>query len=118
MVARGCLMLLHVESIEDPDLTLVSVKLCSFFLSVIESFNIDREKPLTEQHDFVKFMVSCPTAQLHDMVIRQQGIISGNIVTGQPKIEVIKASIQILDLIKWINTFKEDPIELKEFSNF
>ena len=65
-------------------------------------------------------MATCPTDQLHDIVIRLQSIMTLNIISGMPRIDLIKASVKVIDIIWWVNkTYKmtESQIGAKEFYN-
>lgn len=49
-----------------------------------------------------------------------QGTITLSIISGMPRLSLIKASVKVMDIIYWINqTFKtaEDRIKKEEFHN-
>lgn len=67
MCARGLLMLMHLENLEDFNMFEVTFQLCETILKVT---SIDRHKSLSDQNTFIQFLASCQPDQLHDIVIR------------------------------------------------
>ena len=113
-------MLLHMECLEEFDWHDTSERLCDLFWKFYEEAVVHRDLSAEQISDFVKFFSICPSDQLHDNVIKMQGTITLSIISGMPRLSLIKASVKVMDIIYWINqTFKtaEDRIKKEEFHN-